>query len=270
MSEIKIPRPGTRVRAVFDRLYADTNEGMRTLWSEAKSAYDNHTPAHNAHSKQYSGMELARILRKYADRMERGQYRMKEDYHDLVDGKCHDDYPGPAPADIPDYKYPCKCRRFYMNKYHDDYTFNDPYGWNHSLTRCGPVEVKSIPPPPPPPTPVRMSIFCSCGSMEWTGQNKREDLIKLWPNGYTSLTDRGLHFLDGRQCIPKDGNTDLEQVIRNAIKKNTDQDKIIEDLKRRNEMLIEQNKHDVKRINDLEQKIADIINICYYKTSKKV
>jgi len=76
------PRKGTRRRAVYDLLVRDWKDGRYTTWASAKAAYDNCEPSHSAHSRQYSGMELARILKKYADRMSRGQYFLSQWHRD--------------------------------------------------------------------------------------------------------------------------------------------------------------------------------------------
>lgn len=86
--EAKIPRKNTRIRALFDRLVEGYENGVTVTYSEAKDAYDNHPPAyapmragymHN--SRRWSGMNVSRALKKYADRISRGVYKLKRNFH---------------------------------------------------------------------------------------------------------------------------------------------------------------------------------------------
>jgi hypothetical protein len=45
------------------------------------------------------------------------------------------------------------------------------------------------------------SCKCTCKAMDW-GYNNIEFLRRTWKDGYKSVTDKGLHFLDGRKCVP--------------------------------------------------------------------
>jgi hypothetical protein len=89
----KIPRKGTRVRAVFDELYNDyhwigwteprSDCPGNTTWGEAKAAYDDHDPAYPRTRwgpRRHSDMNVSRILRKYANRISRGMYQLKPEY----------------------------------------------------------------------------------------------------------------------------------------------------------------------------------------------
>ena len=84
---MKLPRKGTRVRAVFDELFAGRKDALPVQWKRLGQVYGAETPtsrAYGAHSMQYVGMELARILKKYADRVSRGYYRMKDEWYDAA------------------------------------------------------------------------------------------------------------------------------------------------------------------------------------------
>ena len=76
----KIPRKGTRKEALFRHLCLNPHG---VAWSNAKTVYDNHYPAHSRHSRQYSGMELARLLNDFCNAVgERGKrvYKLKPEY----------------------------------------------------------------------------------------------------------------------------------------------------------------------------------------------
>lgn len=84
----KIPRKGTRRRAVFNLLYSNEMVSEPTYWAEAKDAYDNHPPAYSPAKfgpRYYSGMELSRILNSFADRIHRGLYRIKPEWKQAMD-----------------------------------------------------------------------------------------------------------------------------------------------------------------------------------------
>lgn len=97
MALTKLPRKGTRVRAVFDRLYKDFTSVKNTSWASAKAAYDNAPPAYPlkavplnrmpgfSNPRVYSGMDVSRCLKKYAKRVARGQYEMKAEWVALAD-----------------------------------------------------------------------------------------------------------------------------------------------------------------------------------------
>jgi hypothetical protein len=90
----KLPRPGTRRRALFDVLLKNAMEAKYTTWSEAKNAYDNHPPAYpvRGHSRyipgkgvmsdprNYSGMEVSRMLKKFTRKISRGVYRLNDEF----------------------------------------------------------------------------------------------------------------------------------------------------------------------------------------------
>lgn len=94
---LKLPRKGTRRRAVFDRLYKDFILVEETTWQSAKDAYDNHPPAYPLKAvpyngmpgfrdpREYSGMDVWRCLKKYARRVSRGRYEMKPECVTLAD-----------------------------------------------------------------------------------------------------------------------------------------------------------------------------------------
>lgn len=84
------PREGTRNRAVFDLLVERFNVGNAAYWSELKSAYDNASPAYpqkpgiwmpgmgpRQNPRDYSGMEVSRQLKRFANRIARGVYTLK-------------------------------------------------------------------------------------------------------------------------------------------------------------------------------------------------
>ena len=78
MSNVKIPREGSRAREVYEQILADIKDKKPyTTWGDAKSAYDNHYPEYGAHSRRYSGMEVTRQLRRFTTRIGRGQYAPK-------------------------------------------------------------------------------------------------------------------------------------------------------------------------------------------------
>lgn len=83
----RLPRPNTRVRAVFDMIFKNHSKVKNTRWHDAKDAYDNAPPAYNHKPfgpRRHSSMEIARILRKFCRRVSRGQYEMKEDWYDFA------------------------------------------------------------------------------------------------------------------------------------------------------------------------------------------
>lgn len=71
----KPPREGTRVRAVFDYLRANPNAAT---WSCAKIAYDYADPVLSRFSRNYTGMELSRILKRYTTKVSRGVYKLDD------------------------------------------------------------------------------------------------------------------------------------------------------------------------------------------------
>lgn len=44
-------------------------------------------------------------------------------------------------------------------------------------------------------------VACTCKAMVWE-KNDRKYLQNSFPDGYKAVSDKGLHFLDGRPCIP--------------------------------------------------------------------
>jgi hypothetical protein len=79
---MKLPREGTRARALVDRLIENAEQGAQTTYSDAKSAYDNKDPAYNFKEfgpRSHSGMNVSRLLRKYATRVSRGVYTLKKE-----------------------------------------------------------------------------------------------------------------------------------------------------------------------------------------------
>jgi hypothetical protein len=71
----KLPREGTRVAAVIKAWQANPTASH---WSDLKRAYDNASPALNSFSRNYTGMELSRITKRYGRRVSRGIYRLDE------------------------------------------------------------------------------------------------------------------------------------------------------------------------------------------------
>ena len=85
---MKLPKEGTRVRAVFHYLF-DTRrmDDKPARWCDLRDAYGDgigSLPPLRTRSRQYIGMSMAPILKKYANRVARGQYVMKDIWYDLA------------------------------------------------------------------------------------------------------------------------------------------------------------------------------------------
>lgn len=133
----KIPRMGTRRRAVFNLLYANEVVGEMTYWAEAKDAYDNHEPAYPRNQfgpRYYSGMELSRILNSFADRAKRGVYRIKPEWKQAMDTKLMGPFQRPeAPADPKPATFSCSCGQVNLGK--QDTVVDDGFE-HHSFEWC--------------------------------------------------------------------------------------------------------------------------------------
>jgi hypothetical protein len=77
---LKLPRLGTRTRAVVDTLYVAHERGDYVSWGTAKAEYCAPTLTLKRLNETHAGMELSRILRKHAVRIKRGQYKLKNYY----------------------------------------------------------------------------------------------------------------------------------------------------------------------------------------------
>ena len=65
MKNLKLPRPETRVRALFDELCRYPNG---VVWGDVKAAYDNAPPAYNNKEfgpRSHSNMEIGKLLKKF-------------------------------------------------------------------------------------------------------------------------------------------------------------------------------------------------------------
>lgn len=98
----RIPRKGTRARALFDELLNDyhwigwtepRSDGHgNTTWGEAKAAYDEHPPEYPIdhgqlvrNPRRYSSMEVSRLLKRYANKHGRGLYQLKPEFANATD-----------------------------------------------------------------------------------------------------------------------------------------------------------------------------------------
>jgi len=80
----KIPRPGTRTRAVFDLIYKNEMQGKPTRWRDAKAAYDAVLPALDKNAGRFSGLAITRLLHRFAFRVARGLYEMDGDWYNTA------------------------------------------------------------------------------------------------------------------------------------------------------------------------------------------
>ncbi len=100
MSKLKLPRKGTRRWAVLVQLFDDRVWDRQTRWAAAKSTYDNKSPAydHGLNSpRTYSDMEVGRLLRKWADRVARGRYVLKDEWFRAMGAPTGHEGPKPGP-----------------------------------------------------------------------------------------------------------------------------------------------------------------------------
>jgi len=101
--EFRLPRPGTRVRAVFEVMLANAKRHKTTRWAEGKAAYDNNEPAYSLRMfgpRYHSGINVSRIMRKYGNKIARGEYSMYQKWIDLVDGVVYTKTPT-TPTPLP-------------------------------------------------------------------------------------------------------------------------------------------------------------------------
>jgi hypothetical protein len=77
---VRIPKKGTRARAVYDVLDDDACEGILSSWSDCRDAYCSVEPRMDKDQARWAGLNIGRLLRKYAVRYGRGRYRVKTQY----------------------------------------------------------------------------------------------------------------------------------------------------------------------------------------------
>jgi len=95
---MKIPKKGTRVRAVIDCLYLAHPDDV-VKWSDLRDAYGAPTgplPPLRTRSRQYIGMSMAPTLRRYATKVLRGRYQLKGGVRTALDGLNHEPLGYPA------------------------------------------------------------------------------------------------------------------------------------------------------------------------------
>jgi len=162
---LKLPRKGTRVRAIFDLMYKNAMNGHGpTRFLDAKIVYDNTEPAYNNRMfgpRYHSGMNVSRTMHKFGYRIRRGYYSMIQDW--IIAGVAE------------------------FNK-------SNP---------CAEITLPSI----------AHDVACTCRAMVWE-RNNRTYLNNTYPDGYKSINDKGMHFLDGRPCIPFKKPEDVRAVPR--------------------------------------------------------
>lgn len=129
----KVPRLGTRRRAVLNKLYSDRMVGEPTLWREIKDEYDAGYPEdrgqlfHNPRS--HSSMEVGRLLWNFADRVSRGKYRIKDEWFSRMNqhlGLSEKPPPTPEPW--------CSCKRYVLED--SDKFFSTTDGQVHGYDWC--------------------------------------------------------------------------------------------------------------------------------------
>lgn len=88
---IKLPRPNTRVRALFDELYRRSAYDGACTVKQAKAAYDDHPPAYPSEAKynmtprRNSEISVYRCLNKFGVKIRPATFIIADTYRDLVD-----------------------------------------------------------------------------------------------------------------------------------------------------------------------------------------
>jgi hypothetical protein len=98
-------------------------------WSDVKNAYDNHEPVKNNWQRRYSGMDVSRLMKKYAKRLERGTYT-------LSDQTINDNYKVSSTANAPTViPQPwCSCKKYILED--SESTFTSRKGEVHGYEFC--------------------------------------------------------------------------------------------------------------------------------------
>lgn len=130
----KVPRLGTRRRAVLNKLYSDRLVEEPTIWREIKDVYDEGYPPDRGqlygNPRSHSSMEVGRLLWNFADRVERGVYRLKDEWFRRMNVELGFAKPEQKPVPQPW----CSCKQYILED--DTKFFNTSDGQVHGYEWC--------------------------------------------------------------------------------------------------------------------------------------
>ena len=129
----KIPKLGTKRRKVLNKLFTDRLVNEPTRWAEIKDVYDEGEPEDHGqlycNPRAHSSMSVGTLLVNFADRVARGQYRLKDEWYRKLGEHIN------LPEEKPQVPMTCSCgTHFIKDEFNSITKGNEHHGFDWCKT----------------------------------------------------------------------------------------------------------------------------------------